>query len=198
MKRSRGRPKQYDEEVALEAAGRVFWEKGFSATSLDDLSGAMEMNRPSIYRAFGDKEAVYRKALGRFCLRMEEAMQRTLFKEKDVRKGLAKFYLEALEVYTAGDAPLGCMVMSTAVAAATCHPEIQSDLLGVIGQIDRQIAVRLQQAIDEGDVAATVDAKSRAALAQAVLHTLSLRARAGESKSKLRKLASSGISMLLA
>ncbi|HIF33901.1 MAG TPA: TetR/AcrR family transcriptional regulator, partial [Planctomycetaceae bacterium] len=57
MKRTRGRPKQYDEDVVLHAAGEVFWTKGFNATSLDDLSVAMGMNRPSIYRAFGDKEA---------------------------------------------------------------------------------------------------------------------------------------------
>ena len=58
MNKQRGRPKLYDANTALEAAGAVFWSKGFSGTSLDDLSTAMGMNRPSIYRAFGDKEAV--------------------------------------------------------------------------------------------------------------------------------------------
>ena len=78
MKRSRGRPRQYDEETALRAAADVFWTKGFSATSLDDLSSAMGMNRPSIYRAFGDKEAIYRRALMQFAQGMEAAFAHTM------------------------------------------------------------------------------------------------------------------------
>jgi AcrR family transcriptional regulator len=81
MKRARGRPRQYDEESALQAAGQVFWTKGFSATSLDDLSVAMGMNRPSIYGAFGDKEALYRRALMQFCEGMEAAFERTMLAE---------------------------------------------------------------------------------------------------------------------
>ncbi|MFT4571283.1 MAG: AcrR family transcriptional regulator [Hyphomicrobiaceae bacterium] len=96
------------------------------------------MNRPSIYRAFGDKEAIYRKALAQFCERMDEAVEQTLFAEKDVRKGLTNFYLAALDVYTAGEQQLGCMVMSTAASAATSHPEIQADLMQDIQQIDRK------------------------------------------------------------
>ena len=94
MKRPRGRPRQYDEEHALQAAGQIFWTKGFNATSLDDLSSAMDMNRPSIYRAFGDKEAVYRKALMQFCQSMEAAFEQTMLGENDIRKALAAFYLE--------------------------------------------------------------------------------------------------------
>jgi AcrR family transcriptional regulator len=66
MSTQRGRPKKYDPQTALQAAGGVFWAQGFSGTSLDDLSAAMGMNRPSIYRAFGDKEAVYRLALAQW------------------------------------------------------------------------------------------------------------------------------------
>ena len=193
MKRSRGRPRGYDADTALEAAGHVFWSKGFSATSLDDLSTAMSMNRPSIYRAFGDKETIYRKAMAQFCGRMEEAIESTMFAEEDLRKALTRFYREALAIYTSGDQPKGCMVMSTAVSAAGSHPEIQADLLNVIRTIDRKIKTRLQQAMEAGRLPADFDASTRAGIAQALLHSLSLRARAGETTRRLEKLIKSGV-----
>ena len=75
----------------LKPLASVFWAKGFSGTSLDDLSGAMGMNRPSIYRAFGDKEEIYRQALNQFGMVMDEAFAAyTLAHEKDFRTGLKK------------------------------------------------------------------------------------------------------------
>ncbi|MGD8832374.1 MAG: TetR/AcrR family transcriptional regulator [Pseudomonadales bacterium] len=197
VKRARGRPRQYDEDSALQAAGEVFWVKGFSAASLDDLSAAMGMNRPSIYRAFGDKEAIYRKALLQFRRGMEAAFARTMLAESDIRKALARFYREALATYTSGQQPRGCMVMSTAVAAATCHPEIQADLLTVIRDLDHKIALRLEQARDAGQLEPSFDVIGRAAIAQSVLHSLSLRARAGETPSQLRKMIKNGVETIL-
>lgn len=197
MKRPRGRPRQYDEDSVLQAAGQVFWSKGFSATSLDDLSAAMSMNRPSIYRAFGDKEAVYRKALMQFGQGMEAAFARTMLSEADIRKALGNFYRAALATYTSGEQPKGCMVMSTAVAAAACHPEIQADLLNVIRGLDEKIAMRLEQAREAGQLGSSVDAADRAMIAQSLLHSLSLRARAGESQSQLRRMIKSGVEMIV-
>lgn len=198
MKRARGRPRQYDEDSAIQAAGRVFWAKGFSSTSLDDLSEAMDMNRPSIYRAFGDKEAIYLKALNQFRQGMEAAFVQTMLGEDDIRKALTRFYREALAIYTSGSEPKGCMVMSTAVVAATCHPEIQADLLNLIRDLDGKIAMRLQQAREAGQLRASFDVTGRAALAQSLLHSLSMRARAGEDPSKLRRMIKSGVEAIVA
>lgn len=195
--RTRGRPRQYDEELALEAAGQVFWTKGFSATSLDDLSEAMDMNRPSIYRAFGDKEAIYRKALMQFCRGMEAAFAATMLAEDDIRKALTNFYRAAVATYTAGEIPRGCMVMSTAVAAATCHAEIQADLLMIIRDLDKKMTLRLQAAVDDGQLPSSFDAGSRAAIAQSLLHSLSLRARAGETQRQLRRIIKTGVEMVV-
>ncbi len=197
MKRGRGRPKQYDEDQAIQAAGQVFWAKGFSATSLDDLSAAMEMNRPSIYRAFGGKESIYRKALTQFREGMQAAFVRTMLGENDIRKALAKFYGEALKVYTSGSEPKGCMVMSTAATAATSHPEIQADLLTIIRDLDEKIAQRFEQAKEAGQLSPSFDVNGRAALAQRLLHSLSLRARAGEQPLQLKRLIKAGVEMLV-
>src|SRR5436190_7853112 len=62
----RGRPRSFDAEKALECALEVFWRKGYEGTSLPDLTRAMRINRPSLYAAFGNKEALFRKALDRY------------------------------------------------------------------------------------------------------------------------------------
>lgn len=197
MSAPRGRPRKYDSQTALQAAGEVFWAQGFSGTSLDDLSAAMGMNRPSIYRAFGDKEAVYRLALAQFTRQMEEGFNHTVSHETDFREGLRKFYRAALEVYSSGETPLGCMVMCTAPAASITHLDVQSDLLQVIDQLDKRILKRVELAIDEGQISEVMDAKSLSKLIQAVLHSLAIRARAGESKTSLRRFADAALLTIL-
>ena len=197
MKTRRGRPRLYDADAAIQAAGEVFWSKGFSASSLDELSSAMNMNRPSIYKAFGDKEAIYRQVMMQFVRHMEAGFQRTLAREPDFRKGLRKFYQGALDVYTADDTALGCLVMCTAPAAAMDHPGIQADLRAVIEQIDAQMSGRVEEAIKQGQLDANLDPKTLSRLLQAILHSLAIRARAGESRNSLRRFIDASIALLL-
>ncbi len=196
MQKSRGRPRKYDEDKVLHAAGQVFWNKGYSSTSLDDLSNAMGMNRPSIYRAFGDKEAIYRQTLVKFSQNMELHFIQTLNTNEDIRIKLTNFYLGALEVYTSGNQAKGCMVMCTAVVAATSHSDIQTDLLNIIKEIDQQLSKLFKHAIDSGQITSSVSAENRAVIAQSLLHSLSIRSRAGESHNKLKQLIESGVKMI--
>lgn len=196
-KRARGRPKLYDTEQALRAAGAVFWEKGFSATSLDDLAAAMGMNRPSIYRAFGDKEEIYRAALTQFAAIMNEAFTSSFSTDRDIREGLKSFYRKALEVYSSDETALGCMVWSTAPASALIHPEVQADLLAAVRQVDASMLKELQRAKSQGQLAAGADSKTLAKLLQALLHSISIRVRAGETKSTIQKFADNAITLLL-
>ncbi len=197
MAGQRGRPKLYDSEAALKAAGEVFWVKGFSGTSLDDLSEAMGMNRPSIYRAFGDKEEIYRQALQQFGATMDEAFNSTLLQEKNLATGLKKFYRMALDIYSSDEIALGCMLWSTAPAATIIHPEVQTDLLAAIQHVDGLILQRLKLAIKEGQLNKDIDAKSLGKLLQALLHSISIRVRAGESRAVILKFIDSAVLMLL-
>ena len=112
MKRNRGRPRKFDADEALDKALLVFWTRGFAATSLDELAEAMSMRRPSVYNAFGDKESLYRAALGAFQKRLFVGL-RTLEDKDDPRKILERFFTQALDVYTAGETPLGCFIFCT-------------------------------------------------------------------------------------
>lgn len=197
MKAPRGRPKKYDTQTALSAAGDVFWAQGFGDTSLDELSSAMGMNRPSIYRAFGNKEAIYRQAMALFRSQMQQGFEATLDHEDDLREGLRKFYLAAIEVYSAGAAPRGCMVMCTAPSAALLHLDVQADLLVIIEQLDAEIMRCVELAVSKGQLTKNTDANSLSKLIQAVLHSIGIRVRAGESKASVQHLSEAAVQTLL-
>ena len=92
---------------------------------------------------------------------------------------------------------MGCLVMCTAPAEALTHPQIKADLAQLLKRIDEQFYKGIKQAMDAEELTQVSDARSAAKLLQALLHTLALRARAGESKNSLRKLAKYGVAVVL-
>jgi AcrR family transcriptional regulator len=185
----RGRPRQFDEDKALNGAMRLFWEKGLSATSLDDLALVMEMNRPSIYNAFGNKEDIYRKSLARFCGQLDDGLREILGTSAQIRPGLIAFFDQAINVYCGNTPAMGCLMICTAPSEAISHPEVGQDLRDLFQRLDEGFARRLVQAQQDGELSEHVQPKIAAKLLQATLQTLALRARNGESKRSLRALA---------
>src|SRR5262249_36229766 len=88
----RGRPRAFDPDVALARAVDAFWDAGFAATSLDDLTEATGMNRPSLYGAFGDKQAIYRKAFDLYLERTRTALAAAVAGDQPLRDVLRKIY----------------------------------------------------------------------------------------------------------
>lgn len=194
--KKRGRPLKFNPDEALDSALHVFWSKGLTATSLDNLADAMKMNRPSIYNAFGDKKSIYRKAFARFVGQLGEQLDSELFSEPDLNKAMKQFYSSALNTYFSGTIPLGCFVSCTAVVEAATHIEIRKDLDIVINRIDAVIEKRLLVAQQEGSWPKDGDTKNTAKLLHATLQSLAVRARSGESRSSLKKMYSSAVDML--
>ncbi len=188
MKRNRGRPRKFDADEALGNALLVFWTRGFAGTSLDELAEAMAMKRPSIYNAFGDKESLYRAALEAFQCRLLTGLA-TLEDEDEPRKILERFFARALDVYTAGETPLGCFIFCTAPAEAITHPEVRTDIREITDTIDQSLKRFFDQAKDADRLPLHCDPLISAQVTQAVLHSLALRARAGQPRSTLNKLA---------
>ena len=195
--KKRGRPRQYDPDVALGEATQLFWAQGFSATSLDDLAAATGMNRPSIYNAFGDKESLYRETLERFTRQLSEQVEAVLFGEPDLTKALRGFFYGALDVYFATEPALGCFVMCTAPVEAATSPGVKQDLRGLIAGLDEALARRFAMAQDAGQWSRDGDSLAAAQLTQATLHSLAIRARSGDSKANLRKLARFTVDLLI-
>ena len=188
MIKQRGRPRQFNRDKALEAAMHVFWSKGLTATSLDDLSAAMNMNRPSLYNAFGNKESIYQQALNRFTDWMGQQLGEVLFAEPDLKTALKLFYNKALDVYLGSTVPLGCFVSCTCPAEAATHPDIQKSFYQVISEVDAVLEKRLLISQAAGHWPLNKDPQITAKLLQATLQSLALRARAGESRNSLENI----------
>ena len=96
--RTRGRPRQYDPRQALAKAMDTFWRNGYAGTSMDDLSAATKMNRPSLYGAFGDKRQIYLSALDSYISDTDAMIRAELTPERPLRQALARLYKRMLSI----------------------------------------------------------------------------------------------------
>jgi AcrR family transcriptional regulator len=196
-KNPRGRPREYDPEEALDRATQAFWRGGFAATSLDDLSAATGMNRPSLYGAFGDKHALYVKTVERYIEDGRRKIEATLNANQPLREELMRVYDGALSSYYADQgAARGCFLIGTAVTESMQDPQVREKLGAGLREIDRLFEQRLKQAQVQGEVAASADPVALAGIASAILHTLALRSRAGDSRASLHAIAEAGVQLI--
>jgi AcrR family transcriptional regulator len=195
--RPRGRPRAYDPDEALAQATGAFWTTGFSATSLDTLSEATGMNRPSLYGAFGDKRALYLAALQRYADAGEAAMREALDPARPLREGLRRVYEAALRMYfPAHETPRGCFLIGTAATEAVVDDAIRAVLQRALRRFDAAFESRFAAAQAADELAPGADPALLARVASALLHTLALRSRAGDSRASLLATANAGIALL--
>src|ERR1700729_1077413 len=196
-KRPRGRPRAYDPETALRQAAEAFWKTGYSGTSLDDISAATGMNRPSLRAAFGDKHEIYVRALNEYWELKFAALDQAFGSGATLAETLTRVYDAALSIYfSSGDRVLGCFVVGTAITEAVSDPEIQRIVAEGFHKIDADFDARFKQARAGGELKQGADPKALALLASATMHTLAIRARAGTSRNDLRKLAHKAVSVI--
>jgi TetR/AcrR family transcriptional regulator, copper-responsive repressor len=196
-KRPRGRPRAYDPETALRQAAEAFWKTGYSGTSLDDISAATGMNRPSLRAAFGDKHEIYVRALNDYWELKFAALDQAFGSGATLAETLTRVYDAALSIYFSScDRVLGCFVVGTAITEAVSDPEIQRIVAEGFHKIDADFEARFKQARAGGELKQGADPKALALLASATMHTLAIRARAGTSRNDLRKLAHKAVSVI--
>jgi AcrR family transcriptional regulator len=195
--KSLGRPRQYDAEQALRQALEVFWHNGYANTSLDLLAQAMNMNRPSIYAAFGNKHELYLQAVAHYRARIRTSIHEALFSAPSLREALHNVYTRALKTYAPdGKAPLGCFLISTATTEAAGDTEIQKELAAVLRELDQMFAERFQRAIEHEELDRNTDPSTLAQMATSLLYSLSIKARSGIPKPELEALVASFLTFL--
>jgi AcrR family transcriptional regulator len=193
----RGRPRAYDPQIALAQAMETFWKSGYAATSLDDLSAATGMNRPSLYAAFGDKQDIYVKAYRAYRVRMRDEFRPIIEAPGPVRLVLRKILETASELYLSGpDGPRGCFSVVTAASEAVADPEIRKLVVEAIAALDQTFAALFAKAINRGELPAGSDAATLAKIATATIHTLAIRARLRAPRSELRGLIEGAVTMI--
>lgn len=181
----------------MAAARDAFWTHGFSATSLDDLSAATGMNRPSLYAAFGDKRAIYLTALRQQAEGMLNATTAALSAPWPLRRTLENFYTRAVGIYV-GDAQngRGCFLVGTALADAIDDADVREILNSSFAGMDAVMTARLEKAVADGDLPVQTDVSSLAFVAMSALHGLAIRSRAGFGKATLEGWARAAAAMV--
>jgi TetR/AcrR family transcriptional regulator, copper-responsive repressor len=193
----RGRPRAFDPDVALSQAVDAFWDAGFAATSLDDLTEATGMNRPSLYAAFGDKQALYRKAFDAYCERTRDAFAAVFSGDERLRDALRRVYDTGIAIYLSGDnSPRGCFIIGTAVAQAVIDPDIRAALADVLREIEGAFRARIARAQRCGEISADADPAKLAKVASATLYSLTIHARAGLGYPALDAIADAAIDVI--
>lgn len=186
--KARGRPRAFDREAALESAMLLFWEHGYEATSLAQLTAAMGISPPSLYAAFGDKEALFFEAVARYQARGGDDAQTLMGEEKTAREAMARFLAQAATRLTDPKFPRGCMVV---LAAVTCSEEaarVQAKLAACRATSEAQIKRRIERGIEEGDVPESASPSALASFYMAVVQGMSLHAKDGASRKRLEEI----------
>jgi AcrR family transcriptional regulator len=182
-----GRPRAFDVDDALDRAIELFWRQGYEGTLLSDLTAAMGINRPSLYAAFGNKDALFKLAVERYATKSKEKLNAAL----DVPKGkdaMAAVLELSVESQTLPGRPRGCL--TTTGGLATCEESLAAKKL--LGQVrtawQRLIEARLERSQREGELPADVDVADLARFYATISQGMSVQASGGTSRADLRKL----------
>lgn len=194
----RGRPRAYEPDVALGKALDLFRRQGFAATSLDDLSEATGMNRPSLYGAFGDKRELYIKSYQRYREDARASMVEIFRQEMPVRQRLERIFAAALNIYLSGETgPRGCFTVVTAASEAVGDPEIRAMVVEGLTELDKAFTNCFRRARDKGELPESADPAALAQLASATVHTIAIRSRARVSRKDLEAIVKGAIDVMV-
>jgi len=183
--RGPGRPRSYDREKVVEAAQRLFWKQGASAVSVDQLSAATGLHKPSLYGAFGGRPGLYLAALDAYIERGGPEVSAALA-IKPLSEALRAFYEADLEVFCAKEHAPGCFLIGTAVDASAENEDVRQRVDRVFASLRGTLRRRVEAALADGDLApdAHIDAVTEIIFATHV--ALAVAARAGSSRDELR------------
>ncbi|MBO9536438.1 TetR/AcrR family transcriptional regulator [Herbaspirillum sp.] len=193
MIRTRGRPRSFDREQALQQAMQVFWSKGYEGTTMADLTEAIGVKAPSLYAAFGDKNALFREAVDFYSRTVSAGPLRELQAGNGIYEDLYAMLRASVQMYSgkggvAGPglpAGRGCMVVISAINCAPENAGHSDDLSQRRHKRRNEIRARLQQAQRDGEIRADADVTALGDFYTSFLNGMALGARDGVSNARL-------------
>lgn len=189
------RPAKFNREEVLNKALLLFWQKGYEATLLDDLTREMGINRPSLYNTFGDKDALYLEALMRYGEIHGGKMLATLERSHSIQQGFKAIFEDLINESTQGCCR-GCMIVNNTVERCSVSDSANSFVKETDEASKRTFATAIRRAQQEGDLALTKDPDVLAVYLYSAIQGLQLRAKAGDSRKELEAVAELSLTVL--
>lgn len=185
QKAVKGRPRSFDRAAALAAAMQVFWQRGYEATSLSDLTRAMGINAPSLYAAFDCKEALFEEALDLYQASEGATPQRLLQDAPTAKQGFAAMLRFHAVDYVNPQKPPGCMAVLAAITGTPENKSVRALMTRTRRAAVDGLAARIKRGIAAGDVPKGADAVAMAMFYTTLMQGMSIQARDGATKKQL-------------
>lgn len=181
-----GRPRNFDREKVLSEAIEVFWKKGFDGASLDDLTNAMGINRPSLYSAFGDKQSLFLASLSAYGEGIGSEPMAAFCTEKDPQSAVRAFLKTMLKNQTrCGDFAQGCLLASCAATAAMNIPDVEEILLSGASSTADKLEMEFEKFKSTNQLPSAFPSQVKASLLLDIMQGYAFRSRLGENRKKL-------------
>jgi AcrR family transcriptional regulator len=138
-----GRPREFDPDQALDRATRLFWERGYEATSIQDLVDTLGISRASLYGTFGDKPHLFEKVLARYSERVTVAQRQALDAPSSGRAAIAAYFSALIEAATRPRSPHGCLILNTVTGCTTLPEPLLARMSAAIAGTHEQVRAAL-------------------------------------------------------
>ncbi len=186
--KKRGRPRGFDRDEALESAIRLFWSRGYEATSISDLTQAMDITPPSLYAAFGDKKRLFLEAVERYEQETACFARRALTSEATAELAIRRLLLDAAKSFTDPKNPKGCLI---ALGATNCAIE-STDIFEALAErrhtAENAVRARIAAGLKAGELSDNADVDALTGMVTATLYGLAIKARDGAPHARLRRI----------
>jgi AcrR family transcriptional regulator len=189
----RGRPREFDQEQALDQALELFWRQGYEGTSIADLRNAIGITAPSLYAAFGSKEELYGRVLEHYLAGLGRTLADALREEASTYAAIKRFLFESAQIFAGPKNPRGCLI---SCAIPTCAPENRAvaDIVASkrTGSL-LTLQTRFQQAVKNGELPRDTDTEQLARFYGAIIQGMSIQALDGAGAKALRGIAETAL-----
>lgn len=184
---AKGRPRQFDPETALDTALKLFWQHGYEGVSVNQLAEAIGIRIPSLYAAFGNKEALFLKAVARYSELNGSLYHNAL--AKPTAREVAQAILEGeVELVTRPNCPDGCLMIQGALVTSPASEPIRQMMSDMRATAERWMAERFERARQEGDLPPDADPAALACYLMTLNSGLAVQAKSGVSKALLEQV----------
>jgi len=193
LKAKRGRPQCFDEQEVLHKAMLLFWQYGYEATSISDLTKALNLTAPSLYRSFGDKQQLFQRCLEYYLANEACVIDRIFSDAKTAKVAIELFLYENVKRLVQENKPTGCMLLVSTMNCSEQHSDLQEEIKQKRMIVKEKIYQRLLQGQQAGEISENASIQEITDFYTTVLQGMTFQARDGVGREQLNQVAAYAI-----